>query len=94
MKAEQAGGWRPALGSLASRLVFTVLALLLGWLAPLHAGGPSPVATDEAAIQLPAVAPSPVVQVFLVAYRGQGPPVLVFVPIGGGPPFAVGVDAL
>ena len=35
------------LGSLASRLVLAVLALLLGWLAPLHAGGPSPVATDD-----------------------------------------------
>lgn len=81
------------LGSLASRLVLAVLALLLGWLAPLHAGGPSPVATDDApTIQLPAVAPSPVVQVFLVAYRGQGPPVLVFVPIGGGPAFTAGVD--
>lgn len=65
------------LGSLASRLLLAVLAVLLGWLAPLHAGGPSPVATDDApTIQLPAVAPSPVVQVFLVAYRGQGPPVL------------------
>lgn len=95
MKAEQTEGWRPALGSLASRLVLAVLAVLLGWLAPLHAVGPSPVATDDLqAIQLPAVAPRPVVQVFLIAYRGQGPPVVLVGLIGGGPSFAAGVDAL
>jgi len=79
-------GALPFLGSFASRLVLAVLALLLGWLAPLHAGGQSPsVADNGPTIQLPVVAPPPVVQVFLAAYRGQAPPipVLVFVFIGG-----------
>ena len=64
-----------AVTRLFSRILLTVVALLLGLIAPLHASGPSPsVADDQPTIQLPAVAPPPVVQVFLVAYRGQGPP--------------------
>jgi hypothetical protein len=50
------------------------VALFLGWLTPVHAIGPSSsVADDVVTIQMPAVAP-PAVQVFLGAYREQGPP--------------------
>ena len=57
-----------------SRLLLAAVALFLGWLTPVHAIGPSSsVADDVVTIQMPAVAP-PAVQVFLGAYREQGPP--------------------
>jgi hypothetical protein len=60
-----------------SRLFLVAVALFLGWLTPVHAIGPSSsVADDVVIIQMPAVAP-PVAQVFLGAYRGQGPPEII-----------------
>lgn len=62
-------------GSTAARLSFAIVALLLGWLTPVHAVGPSPTATDDAAVMMmPEITPPAVFQVYLIAYRAHGPP--------------------
>jgi hypothetical protein len=62
------------LHSLGARISIAVLALLLGLVAPAHAG--PPVSQPPPEVELPAAPaeqPAPVVLVYLIAYRSQGP---------------------
>jgi len=68
-------------------LICAVLVLILGSIAPAHAG--PPITSPSATIQpiAPDVQPAPVVQLHLVAYRAHGPPsgALFFVVLRGYP---------
>ncbi len=70
-----------------ARLVFAVFALLLGLIAPVHAGPPQSAPPSVVQPTAPDVQPAVVIRVYLTANRALGPPsgVLFFVVLRGHP---------
>jgi len=67
-------GWSRSFGA---HIIVAVVALLLGLVPQVHAGPPLIVPAFE--VQAPGLQPAPVVCVYFIAYRSQGPPAVLLV---------------